>query len=402
MPSILFINRVYPPECGATGRVLEYAARGFAKSGWDVSVVTTAGASTMPGKSIQDDVKVIRVASSFSKDNLLLRALGYGLMIPLLVYESLKLSRPEVVVTMTDPPMLALAGPILKLLKKSRLIHWAQDLYPEVAEEGGVFMKGGPVARFLRLLSSWSLGSHDAIIAIGRCMADRLVRRGVPNSRIRVIPNCGVERQITPVPLGHTSYRKRHGLGEEFVIMYSGNMGRAHDFHTVIEAARLLTIENEPAGVLFLFVGEGPQEAAVRETVRTLKLENIRFLPFQPGADLSQSLGMGDLHLVTMMRGVSGLVVPSKFYGVMAAARPTLFIGESDSEVARVITEKRIGKVIMPGDSSGLVSAIRSYRNDTGRIEEEGNRARESILQDDLMPCLIQEACRILFSRRDL
>jgi glycosyltransferase involved in cell wall biosynthesis len=400
MPSILFINRVYPPDSGATGRVLEHAARSFVKAGWDVTVLATAASRKSAGETVQDGVRIFRIGILFSKKNLIARALGYALMIPGLLVKALRLPRHDVVVTKTDPPMLAVIGPIIKATKGSRPIHWAQDLYPEVAEECGVLPKGGFLAGILRRLSTWGIQRHDLTLAVGRCMAERLVGRGISSEAIRVVPNAGIEGDIEPVQHGASAFRDTHGIGDAFVIMYSGNMGRAHDFTTVIGAARRLQEQGEK-NILFLFVGEGPEESLIRREVSARKLENIRFLSPQPAATLSESLGTGDLHLVTMKEGMEGLVVPSKFYGVMAAARPTLFVGSKDSEVARMILEHGIGQVIVPGDDATLAEAILCYRDHPDRVEREGRMAREVLRSMDLSPPLLKEAMRLALGGKD-
>jgi len=374
MPSILFINRVYPPESGATGRVLEYLARELVKTGWEVSVVTTSGERTKSGWSQRDGVKVIRVESPFSKENMILRAVGYGLMLPSLLIGTLFQPRADVVVTMTDPPMSAVLGPVLKFLRGSLLIHWAQDLYPEVAEEVGVFRKGSVAEVLLRAISSASLKSHDLVVSVGRCMSERLSRRGIPSERIRLISNIGMERDIIPCGSRDNPFRIRNGISPEtLVVMYSGNLGRAHDFETILEAARLLKEQGE-RGILFLFVGEGPSRSTVERDAAAAGLSNVRFLPPQPGSTISESLGAADLHLVTMKGGMSGLVVPSKFYGVLAAERPCLFVGPLDSEVARVISEVGCGEVIGISEGAKLALIILAYRDQPGRISEEGIR----------------------------
>ena len=398
MPSILFINRVYPPESGATGRVLEYVAHGFVSAGWDVSVLTTAGEKSGAGVEIRNDVKVIRVPCGFSKKNLIARALGYALMIPSLMLRALMLPRADVVVTKTDPPMLLVIGPFLKLVKGSKLIHWAQDLYPEIAEEAGLLPKegaGAMVTGFVRLLSTLSMRSHDLTLAVGRCMAGRLKGRGIPEGRIRVVTNAGVEDDIVPVSHENNAFRKMHGLEGAFVVEYSGNLGRAHDFGTVLEAARLLEERGEQ-GVRFLFVGSGPGEGLLRGEVVRMGLRNIRFLPPQPAGSLSESLGAGDLHLVTMKSEMAGLVVPSKFYGVMAAARPCLFVGPEDSEVARVIREIGVGRVIQSGDGESLVSEILKYRAAPELLREEGARAARLQKENNAVGGLIREVSDLL------
>jgi len=394
VPSILFINRVYPPDSGATGRVLEHAAHGFANAGWDVTILATAASREEVGEEVREGIRIVRVGILFSKKNLIARALGYALMIPALLVKTLRLPSHNVVVTKTDPPMLAVIGPIIKWTKGSRLIHWAQDLYPEVAEECGVLPKGGFLAGILRRLSTWSIKRHDLTLAVGRCMADRLITRGIREESIRVVPNAGIEGDIVPVPRGPSPFREAHGIRDEFVIMYSGNMGRAHDFATVIGAARMLQERGEKK-ILFLFVGEGPEELLIRMAVSEDKLANVQFLAPQPAKVLSENLGAGDLHLVTMKAGMEGLVVPSKFYGVMAAARPTLFVGPKESEVARMIHEHRIGEVISPGDDATLAEAILRYYAEPDRLEREGRNVRKILKNLDLAPQILKEALSV-------
>jgi len=376
MPSILFINRVYPPDSGATGRVLELVAKSFSEAGWEVRILATAGPGSPAGTQIRDNVTVIRAGVPFSKTNLLLRAAGYALMIPSLFLRALLLPRSDIVVTKTDPPMLLVIGPFLKLIKGSRLIHWAQDLYPEVAEEVGVLPKRGPLAGILRGLSSLSLKSHDLVLAVGRCMAEKLRERGIDSSKIRVVPNIGIEQEIRPAPRLPNEFRERHGLGDSFLVMYSGNMGRAHDFSTTLEAA-LAIQEKGPSSILFLFVGSGPMESWLRSEALRLNLRNVRFLPSQAEESLSTSLAAADLHLVTMKQEMTGLVVPSKFYGVLAAGRPCLFVGPVTSEVALVIRELEVGAVIQPGDQSGLADVILEFLERSGAGEKMIKSSKE-------------------------
>lgn len=210
-----------------------------------------------------------------------------------------------------------------------------------------------------------------------------------------MVPNAGIEGDIEPVQHGASAFREAHGIGDEFAIMYSGNMGRAHDFATVIGAAGRLQEKGEKK-ILFLFAGEGPEEKVLRRAVSEQSLGNIRFLPPQPSNLLSESLGTGDLHLVTMKKGMEGLVVPSKFYGVMAAARPTIFVGPKDSEVARMIHEHGIGQVIAPGDDSTLAEVILRYRAEPDLVKSEGNKARAALKALDLSPLILKEAMQIL------
>ena len=351
MPSILFINRVYPPAKGATGDMLQGITESLAARGWDVTVLTT----TEPGEpknTTRRGVRILRVGGALSRRNVLLRAVSYVFMIPWLMTRALLLPRTDFVVTMTDPPMLVVAGLAMKFFKRNRVIHWAQDLYPEVAEELGVLPRGSAVTNLLRRLSTEALVRGDAVVAIGRCMASRLTARGVSYAKISIIPNWALP--IQSLDRSNNPFRRAHGLDGQFVVVYSGNMGLAHDFDTVLDAADSLRGQH----VVFLFIGEGPRRLEVETAARLRGIDNIRFLPPQPAEKLSESLSAADAHLVTMRPNLCGLVVPSKVYGVLAAGRPCLFVGPADSEAARLIRETDSGFVIEPGQSAQLASEI--------------------------------------------
>lgn len=357
MASILFINRVYPPSKGATGDMLRGIAEGLAARGWDVTVLATAE----PGeakKTTRRGVRILRAGGALSRKNVLLRAVSYLFMIPWLMTRALLLRRTDFVVTMTDPPMLVAAGLALKFFKRNRVIHWAQDLYPEVAEEIGVLPRANFATNLLRSLSTAALKDCDAVVAIGRCMASRITARGISYARIAIIPNWAPP--IQPIERSKNPFRRAHGLEGEFVVVYSGNMGLAHDFDTILNAADSLRGQR----VVFLFIGEGPRRVEVEAAARLRGIDNIRFLPPQPADNLSESLSAADAHLVTMLPNLSGLVVPSKVYGVLASGRPCMFLGPSDSEAARLLRETDSGVVIEPGQPAQLASAILDWAGD--------------------------------------
>jgi glycosyltransferase involved in cell wall biosynthesis len=232
-------------------------------------------------------------------------------------------------------------------------------------------------------------------------METRLQVRGIHPSRIRVIPNVGIEGEIVPLPRHPNAFREKHNLQESFIVMYSGNMGRAHEFGTVLEAARIFQEEGDE-GIAFLFVGHGPMEPELRAEVTRLQLGNVLFIPNQRLEDLSVSLGAADVHLVTMQSGMEGLVVPSKFYGVLAAERPCLFVGSEDSEVARVILEYGLGWVIRPGQAAQLATAI-GYAKRTLHDKEIPVRGRDYLrrqnARDEFIRCTDQLREEIFFAR---
>jgi glycosyltransferase involved in cell wall biosynthesis len=273
--------------------------------------------------------------------------------------------------------MLKVLGPLLARLTGARAVHWAQDLYPEVAEGVGVIAEDGLPARVLRRLSTAALRGHAHVVTVGRCMRERLVReRGLDAEKVSVVPNWP-PAAVASVPHDENPFRAEHGLEDRFVVMYSGNMGLAHPFDAVLDAAA--TLATERPEVLFLLVGAGPRKAELRRQVERRDLSTVRFLPFQPRERLAESLSAADLHLVTMRPALDGLVVPSKLYGALAAGRPALFLGPRGSEAARVVEEHDCGTVLPDPSGAALADAIRGWHEAPDRWTAAAERARAAV-----------------------
>src|SRR5262249_34950988 len=156
---------------------------------------------------------------------------------PALFWRAWRLPRTDVITTITDPPLQLVMGPVLAFLKGGRLIHWAQDIYPELAEQLGVLRPNGIMARLLRWMSTTALWRYDFIVAPGRCMKARLVGRGLPAERIYVMPNWPLQPLWQPGAGNGEEFRKANGIRDEFVVMYSGNLGLGHPFEAMVQAA---------------------------------------------------------------------------------------------------------------------------------------------------------------------
>ena len=252
--------------------------------------------------------------------------------------------------------MLKVLGPVLGTLTGAATIHWAQDLYPEVAEALDVIPAKGWLANTMRSLSTWALQGHDHVVAVGRCMKRRIQARGIAPEKISVIPNWAPDT-VHPVPHDQNPFRQAQGWENNTVVMYSGNMGLAHPFEVILDAAEHLY--DERPDVVFAFVGEGLRKTWIAEQVARRDLSNVQLLPFQPKARLAESLSAADVHLVTMQPEVEGLVVPSKVYGVLAAGRPCVFLGPEGSEAAQRIRELNAGTVLPNPTPSAVADALK-------------------------------------------
>jgi len=381
MSSVLFINRVYPPSGGATGQLLSELAPLLVDAGWNVTVLasrtgTKDGAADQMGTD-SAGVRVERAGvASTRRSGLAWRLFGLLLLYPALLWRASRLPRPDVIVVMTDPPLLVFLGAVLRWWTGARLVHWVQDLYPEVAEELGVLRKGSAVARVLHGLSNWSLRRCDKVLVIGECMRARLKARGVLPGRLLVVPNWSPLPTSAPRTGAGQVFRETHGWRQRFVVMYSGNFGLAHEFETILDAAGQLQATHP--SVLFVLVGEGPRRARLEAEVGKRNLTNVYFLPRQPKARLAECLSAAHIHLASMRSALCGLVVPSKVYGILAAGRPCLFLGPRDSEAARLIETHQCGSVLEDATGVGLAKTLVTW------AEEPDRRAAVASRQHDL------------------
>jgi colanic acid biosynthesis glycosyl transferase WcaI len=364
-PSVVFFNRVYPPSRGATGRMLRDLARAFARDGWDVTVVTTG-----PEKRNERDgaVRVIRLSSRGKVNSIF----SYAMIWAKMLVAGFVMPRRDLIVTMTDPPLLITVGRILARFKKSKHINWCQDLYPDLLPALGIKLPP-PIMKFFKVTSRRSMKRCDRVIVIGRCMARYLTHSGMDPGRISVIPNWpdselmsgAPEKKKAPPPDTPEGARSLEELFRDmepkFRILYSGNLGRAHPVQTVMEAAALLAATNPE--IEFVFVGDGPQFDRLAAERTRRGLENIRFLPYQPASRLRELMESGDLHLISMTARAAGLLVPCKLYSALAVGRPCILVGPEQSETARIIEDFHAGAVVPQGQAQKLAKIIREYRN---------------------------------------
>ncbi|MCB1782947.1 MAG: glycosyltransferase family 4 protein [Alphaproteobacteria bacterium] len=367
-PSILFMNRVYPPVRGATGRVLQELAQSFAQEGWHVTVVTTGKTAR---KELDGSVRVVRVKGPEKPSNVFAY---FWIWVKMLV-TALRLKHRHLIVTMSDPPLVVVAGQIVARVKKSRHINWCHDLYPDVMPSLDYKLPGF-VMDALHGLSRRAMKSCEKVIVPGRCMARHLSMEDLSPRQVTMIPNwpdlalvSGAGAANTnkvaypfhpPPDSGVRSYDELLKEGQRFRVLYAGNIGRAHPIDTILDAAEIL--EREKSDIEFVFVGDGKRFDYIAQQRTERGLDNIRLLPWQPSGRLREMMESGDVHLVSMKEEAAGFLVPSKLYAALAVARPCIFIGPAQCETAKVINDFHLGSVIAPGQAKELAATIRDYR----------------------------------------
>ncbi|MDH3414012.1 MAG: glycosyltransferase family 4 protein [Gammaproteobacteria bacterium] len=378
---IIFLNRFFCPDHSATSQLLTDLAFYLANSGRPVTVITSrqridAPKAELPDREQINGVAVYRVwTTTSSRASITGRALDYFTFYIFAGWRLFRLCRAgDVVVAKTDPPLISVIAAMVTKVRKAKQVNWLHDLFPEVAISLGVGALSGWVGRMLRRVRNWSLKSARVNVVLGRRMAAVLKSEGVDPDRITIIHNWCDGQTIRPLSRSRNTLRKSWRLGDAFVVMYSGNLGRAHEFKEIVQAARML---KQRSDIIFLIVGDGVKRSWLEAEIIRRGLRNIRLEGYQPRERLGESLSAGDVHLVSLRPELEGLIVPSKFYGVAAAGRPTLFIGSSEGEIARILEQAKCGLTVSPGDGEALSKKIVDLAADPDGRKAMGRAARK-------------------------
>lgn len=381
MAKTIFVNRYFFPDHSATSQLLSDLAFDLASRGQDIHVITGGQLYTDPRASLLSEevicgAHVHRVRTSrFGRARLWGRMLDYLTFYLGATWRLLRSVQPgDVVVAKTDPPMMSVCAAWATKIRKGVLVNWVQDLFPEVATSldiSGVRF----VAPILKRLRNRSLKQGRSNVVLGGLMAQRLRDEGVPSDRITVIENWADGDVIQPVPKEDNPLLREWGLDGKFVLGYSGNMGQVHEFKTMIDAAELLKDE---AGIAFVFIGDGIARLWLEAEVAERGLTNVQFRSYQPADRLRWSLSVPDVHFVSLRPTLEGLIVPSKFYGIAAAGRPVIHVGDPDGEIARILDREQCGWSFCIGEVAPLAQCILGLSQRRNEAAEAGLRARSA------------------------
>ena len=380
MKRIVFLNRFFSPDHSATSQLVGDVAIDLASCGHEVHVITSQQLYDDPHVHLlaQDTVKDVRVhrvtTTHFGRSRLVGRAIDY-LAFYASAWRTLRaVAQPnDVIVAMTDPPLISLVAMQVADRAGAQLINWLQDIYPEVAVELAVPFLNGPVLRTITYLRDRSLKTAAANVVLGNNMAETVAARGIARDRIHVIANWSEDEEIVPVAASDNPLRRQWGLENKFVVGYSGNLGRAHEFDTILAAAELLKNNSD---IAFLCIGGGHLLDRLAKDVQERGLGNFRFMNYQDKTVLKFSLGVADVHWISLRPEVEGLIVPSKVYGIAAAGRPLIAICAKDGEISRMVEQYQCGVVIEPRDAKALVDSILRLYNDIALRTKMGRQAR--------------------------
>ncbi|MEG2917973.1 MAG: glycosyltransferase family 4 protein [Clostridium sp.] len=386
---LLVYAHYFYPDVASTGQILTELCEGLKK---DFDVVVICAVPSYGGVVAEEynkktlyyekyngmDLVRVRVCD-FDKKNKLSRIkniLGYFFNA---IIATFKVGKIDIVFSISQPPILGgILGSIGKIIKRAKYVYNIQDFNPEQTEAIN-YAKSKAVVNLTRFIDKSSCRMSDDIIVVGRDMKatleNRFNNKKVPNHH--VINNWIDENEIYPLDKDHPKvqeFKATYGLKDKIVIMYSGNIGLYYDLENIIKVIGKFSKETN---VVFAFVGDGTMKDNLETYVKENHLQNVTFIPYQPKDDLIYSLNAADVHLVTNQKGIKGVSVPSKVYGVMATGKSVLAVLEKGSEAEIIIKECQCGVVVEPQDYKGIEGAIRSFIEGQIDIDRMGYGGRE-------------------------
>lgn len=408
---ILIINQAFWPDIVATAQLMADWSEFLVKRNHDVTVIASRSmygqqGAILPKRDRYKGTRIYRVSLNlFKKGRILTRLIDFGLFHILALHRAMALPRQDVVVCLTTPPFIGIVGLVTKLLRGSRYVQYEMDLYPDVPVALGALKPNSLITRLLERIHRKLLRSADRVIVLGRCMQRVIQVKGIATEKLVLVTPWADPDEIVPVPRETNPFRLQHQLADKFVIMYSGNLGLGHDISTITAAMRALHTSSDPRDrdCQFVFVGGGQRLRELQRLATESNLTNVLFLDYQPRERLAESLSAADVQLMTQAPGTSGLIVPTKFYGMLASGRPSIYIGPTDTEAAYVLAETQLGSVIEIGDVNALLAAIRKWRDvpDSSLQDRARRTLRESYSRKICTRTLSQALESLMGERHD-
>jgi colanic acid biosynthesis glycosyl transferase WcaI len=345
------VNRIYPPSKGPTGRLLFDLAQYLTDEGYEVTVLSADRERSQDRKSEDlTGVKIIRTRGSKKP-----RAFMPNMFICLSLFiQMVTLPKPQILVTLSDPPLFFILAALYAKIRGVKHIHWCHDLYPDILPGLGYEVPSF-VQDCMRKAANKALRSCNYVVAISKCMYRRIRQKELEKHQLKVIENWFDASLFTHKKV------EQLDLPEKFRVIFSGHLGRAHLVTTILSAAKILN-ENDK-DIEFLFMGEGEgYERVARERAR-MGLDNVRLIPYQPHGRYRKIMESGDIHLISLRSGVVGCLFPSRLYDIFAIKRPCIYIGSKKCEIAPILEKYQAGLQIDQGKGDALAKAIRQLRD---------------------------------------
>lgn len=378
---ILFVNQYLPPDTSGTAVMLGSLVEDLGRV-HQVSVIAGRPSYGAEAGGVRPrGVTVLQVPStSFGRRTLVGRACNYLSFALLAAARACFGPRPEVVVTMTDPPFVGLIGVLAGRRHRAPFVVICHDVYPDIAVALGRLRNQGLI-RMWRAVNGLVYRGAARIVIVSRDMEERLISQGVDPAKLAYVPTWA-ERQA-PAPETVRKLRAQHGWNGRFVVMHAGNVGLAQNVGILADLAERLVEEPD---VEIVVLGDGVAKPLLERAVRERGLANLVLLPALGKEGAQALMAAADVHVISLVPGLWGCAMPSKTYGIMAAGRPFVAAVDRGSEPARLAEEVGCGRWVPAGDADALAAAVLKLRaapldalGDRGRCAFEQRFVRERV-----------------------
>jgi colanic acid biosynthesis glycosyl transferase WcaI len=372
---ILLLNLYYPPDTSATAKMADTVANALGKAA-EVTILCgrpsydpSERRAWRPYRAEpKGAIRIVRVGSTdFPRFNMNKRLLNYLTYVALAVPRAL-FTRCDAVVAMTDPPFEGIVGAFVATVKRKPYFYNIRDMYPDMAV-GGAIVDPGLLVRIWERLHRWALRRAESVIVLGEDMRNRILAKGISPERIEVVRD-GADAAGAPDAPPDAEVIRQIRAGFRFVLVHAGNLGFYGAWETLIGAAKQLSGEN----IGFVFVGDGAQ--GPRLQALAAGMPNVRFLPFFPASKVPSVLAAADAHLITVKRGLEGVVVPSKMYGILVAGKPIVAVAPPGTDAVALGERLGFGLGADPDRPDELAQALLRLARDPARCERMGRAAR--------------------------
>ena len=376
---VLILNQAFWPDGVATAQHADDLARYLRAHDDDVTVVASramygARGAVLPKREDREGIAIYRVGLQlFGKRGIMARVFDFALFYIAALWQCFILPRHDVVICLTTPPFIVLVGVLLKWFKGTRVVYWTMDLYPEVAVAAGIMKRSGLLWKFLCWVERLCLRQSDHVVVLGNCMRQKVIDKGASPDRVSVICVWSGAEKFLDRPRGDNPLRKEWGIGDRFTILYLGNFGLGHDMEALAGAVEILK-DND--AIRWLFIGGGKAKKYLEDQIRKCGARNVYLDGAQPREKLADVLDLGDAQLVTLLPGWEGLIVPSKFFSILASGRPALWVGPAQSECVTILNENKCGYQSEAGDGESLAREIQYLSSHQAEAMEMGGRAK--------------------------
>jgi colanic acid biosynthesis glycosyl transferase WcaI len=389
---ILILSLVFPPDNVSTAQIMADLAEDLKALGHDLTVITTtphynpdpdaerAQPMRREGpffrRSEFRGIPVIHTVMAKKGQSLVKRVLSWLGFHALSTWAAMRLPKHDVIIAPSPPLTIGVSAWMIARRHRAKFVYNVQEIYPDIAVQLGVIRNKLAIA-LLRRLEKFVYEKSGGVTVIGPGMRRNIVAKGIPESKVHVIPNFVDVSEMAPLPK-RNEFSERHGIADKFVISYAGNMGMAQGLESFVDAAALLRDRKD---VVFAMMGNGILRDALQQRVRQLGLDNFLFLPQQPYSLVPQIYAASDISLVPLALDTGGHAIPSKVYRIMACARPILVAADATAEVSELIAEADCGAVVPPKSAEEIARVARAAVDDPEEWRRKGERGRAFVLE---------------------